>query len=102
MTKKRRRFQPKEKVAILKRHLMNGEKVSDICDDIRIAPVLFYRWQKEFFDHGFKAFERDTTKHIKRVEDRMSTLQGELTQKNAVISELVQSYIAEKKRNGAT
>ena len=71
-------FQPVEKVAILKRHLMNDEKASDICDDIQIAPVLFYRCQKEFFEHGFKAFERDTTKHIKRVEHRISMLEGEL------------------------
>jgi transposase-like protein len=41
---KRRRFDDEEKVSILKRHLLKKEEVSDICEEIGIAPNQFYRW----------------------------------------------------------
>ena len=56
---KRRHFSPTDKVAILKRHLLEGMPVSDLCDEFGIAPNLFYRWQKEFFENGHPAFEND-------------------------------------------
>ena len=36
---------------MVKRHVLGGESVSAICEDLGIAPNLFYRWQKELFDH---------------------------------------------------
>ena len=41
----------------VKRHVVGVEAVSAICEDLGIAPNLFYRWQKELFDHGSAAFE---------------------------------------------
>ena len=102
MTRKRRRFTGEEKVALLKRHLIKKEKISDLCDEYDIQPVLFYRWQKEFFENGYKAFENPTANPIKKAESHISSLKQELEKRNSVISELVTSYIAEKKRNGAT
>ena len=34
---------PQEKIAALKRHLLEGVSVSTICDELGIAPTLFYR-----------------------------------------------------------
>ena len=51
-TSTRRHFTPQEKVCILKRHLLEDTPVSDLCDEFGIAPNLFYRWQKEFFENG--------------------------------------------------
>ena len=48
----RRHFTPKEKVAILKRHLVDQVPVSDLCDELNLQPRLFYRWQQEFFEKG--------------------------------------------------
>lgn len=53
----RRQFSSEEKAEAVKRHLVGGEAVSAICEDLGIAPNLFYRWQKELFDHGAAAFE---------------------------------------------
>ena len=52
----RRHFSPEEKVAVLRRHLLEKVPVSDLCDQLSIAPTLFYRWQKEFFENGHLAF----------------------------------------------
>jgi transposase len=67
MTKQRRHFSGPEKVAALKRHLVEKVPVSDLCDELGIAPNLFYRWQKEFFDNGHTAF--DNGLKAKTVED---------------------------------
>ena len=65
----RRKFTGKEKVAILKQHLLEGKAVSDVCDAQGLNPTQFYRWQKEFFENGAAAFER-TDKRTVQAEDR--------------------------------
>jgi transposase len=46
---------PEEKVAILRRHLVEGVPIADLCDDLGVQPTVFYRWQKEFFENGAAA-----------------------------------------------
>jgi transposase-like protein len=46
--KQRRKFSGEEKVTILKRHLLNKDAVSDICDELSISPNQFYRWSRCF------------------------------------------------------
>lgn len=48
MSNTRRTFTPAEKVAILRRHLLEKVAVSDLCDELGLNPNVFYRWQKEF------------------------------------------------------
>ena len=50
MRKERRHFTPEEKVAILRRHLVDKVPVSELCEELR--PTVFYRWQKELFENG--------------------------------------------------
>ena len=38
----RRRFTTEQKVAMLRRHLVDKVPVSDLCDEYRIQPSLFY------------------------------------------------------------
>jgi transposase len=53
----RRHFTSQEKVAILKRHLLEKVPISDLCDELGIAPKPLLRWQKESFDNGHVAFD---------------------------------------------
>ena len=103
MNKPRRHFSGPEKVAILKRHLLEKTPVSDLCDEVGIAPNLFYRWQKEFFDNGPAAFEQ-TGKRRKAVEDvkdrKITALEAKLRQKNEVLAEVMQEYVQLKKELG--
>ena len=59
MNKTRRHFSSPERVAILKRHLVEKTRVSDLCDELGIGPSQFDHWQKEFFENGHAAFENN-------------------------------------------
>jgi transposase-like protein len=45
MKKQRKHYTPEEKVAILRRHLVEGVPISDLCDESGLQPAVFYRWQ---------------------------------------------------------
>jgi transposase-like protein len=46
MKKQRKHYPPEEKVAILRRHLLDKEPISNLCDELRLKPTVFYRWQR--------------------------------------------------------
>jgi transposase len=100
MTQQRRRFSAQEKVAILRRHLVEKVPVSDLCDEFHLAPNLFYRWQKEFFENGAAAFEHDNGTELRHLKDRVETLQTKLAHKDEVIAEIMESHVALKKTLG--
>ena len=58
MKKQRKHYAPEEKVAILRRHFLEKEPISKLCDEVGLHPTVFYRWQKEFFENGAAAFEQ--------------------------------------------
>ena len=47
MKKARKNYTPEEKVAILRKHLIEKETVSEICDRLDLQPTVLYRWLKE-------------------------------------------------------
>ena len=57
MKKERKHYAAEEKVAILRRHLLDKVPVSDLCEEVGLRPTVFYRWQKEFFENGAAAFQ---------------------------------------------
>ena len=102
--KQRRQFSGEEKVTILKRHLLNKEAVSDICDELSISPNQFYRWQKEFFDNGSVAFEK-RSRHsenikLRKLTDKVEKLESKLFYKDQVIAEITEDYVKLKKNFG--
>ena len=98
----RRHFMPHEKVAIVKRHLLEGVPVSNLCDEFDINPTLFYQWQRQLFENAHLAFENG--RKSKAVEDakdhKIGQLEAKLTRKNEVMAELMEALTEEKKRNG--
>ena len=102
MTKTRRKFSPQEKVAILRRHLLEKVPISELCDEHHLAPNLFYRWQKEFFENGAAAFERDNDSEVQHLRERNEALQSKLAHKDEVIAEIMESHVELKKKLGLT
>ena len=102
MNSERRHLMPQDKIAALKRHLLEGIPVSTLCDQLGIAPTLFYRWQKELFENGHTLFENG--RKAKAVEDanqaRIQQLEAKLVRKNEVMAELMEALTEEKKRHG--
>lgn len=101
--RQRRHFADPDKVAILKRHLVEKVPVSDLCDEFDIYPNQFYDWLKKFFENGHRAFAGD--RKAKAVEDahkaKIEQLEAKLTRKNEVMAELMEALTEEKKRLGA-
>lgn len=100
MAKRRRNFKAEQKVAILKEHLVEGKPLSDLCDTYNLHPTVFYRWQKEFFEKGALAFEKKNGGRTKKLEQKIARLEKKLTQKNEVLSELMEEHVALKKTLG--
>jgi len=99
MNKPRRHFSATEKVAILKRHLLDKVPISDLCDELQLYPNQVYSWLKEFFENGHAAF--DNGRKTKAVEDgkdrKIEQLEAKLTRKNEVMAELMEAHTELKK-----
>ena len=52
MTQKRKRLSGPEKIAIVKRYLVERVPISDLCDEHELQPSQAYRWQAAIFEHG--------------------------------------------------
>ena len=102
MSKQRRHFAGTEKVAILKRHLIDKVPISYLCDELHIYPNQLYGWLKEFFENGHAAF--DNGRKPKAVEDakerKIQQLEAKLTRKNEVMAELMEAHTELKKSLG--
>ena len=96
---------PKQKIAILREHLIEKVPVSEICDKHGVSVVNFYNWQKQLFENGAIAFERKTNSaNAKRQDDanaaKIEKMEAKLQQKNEVIAELLQEHVKLKKGIG--
>lgn len=100
MKKERRQFTAQDKVAILKRHLVDRRPVSDLCDEFQIQPAQFYLWQKQFFENGAAAFSKPGRQKRDPQAERIAALEQKLVQKNEVVAELLQEHVQLKKELG--
>ena len=100
MPRTRRHFSPQDKVRILKRHLVENEPVSAICDSEQISPTLFYQWQKMFFENGAAAFAREDQRAQQRQAEEVAKLRSRLQQKDEVIAQIAEEHIQLKKELG--
>src|SRR6266851_1300604 len=103
MSEQPRRHVPvPEKVAALKRHLLEGTPVSQLCDELGIKPTVFYSWQKLLFENAHLAFEN--VRKSKVVEDgkdkKIEHLEAKLQRKNEVMAELMEAHTLLKKELG--
>jgi transposase-like protein len=98
----RRHFSGADKVAILKRHLVEKVPVSNLCDEHKLQPSQFYTWLREFFENGHAAF--DNGRKSRAVDDakdrKIQQLEAKLTRKNEVLSELMEEHTLLKKELG--
>ena len=100
MKKPRKHYTPEEKVAILRRHLLEQEAVSKLCDELGLKPTVFYRWQKEFFENGAVAFQPKGRSDHQAEKDRIEYLEKKIQRKDEVLAELMAEHVALKKELG--
>ena len=77
MRKKRGYYTADEKVNILRKHL---EKVpiSNICDQYKLQPMVFYRWQRQFFEQGARTFDGVINRNDLSQEEKILNLEQKL------------------------
>ena len=100
MKKSRKHYTPEEKVAVLRRHLLEKEPISKLCDELGLQPTIFYRWQKEFFENGAAAFEQKAPPNHSADQERIAYLEKKIQTKDEVLAELMAAHVALKKTLG--
>src|ERR1700687_3065337 len=100
MRRGRERYTAEEKVAILRRHLLDKVPVSDLCDELGLQPTVFYRWQKELFENGAAAFQGKGRSDQQAEMERIDFLEKKIQRKDEVLAELMGEYVALKKELG--
>ena len=100
-SQKRRHLNADQKVAILKRYLVEKSPISDLCDEYGVQPSQVYQWQKVLFENGAAAFERSGRRAEDAKDRKLAALETKVQQKNEVIAELMQEHVQLKKATGA-
>lgn len=106
---KKRSWDAKEKLRIVKLHLIEGKAVSEICEEYDIAPSVYYKWQSTLFENGADALERKPSgrakqnqqqKELSGLRSELEKTQKKLADKHEVLSELMSEHVRLKKTIG--
>ena len=86
VARERRHFTAEQKLSILRKHLLEGAAIADVCDQQGLTPGLFYRWQKELFENGAAVLQvkRRPTRE-KHLERQLQALEKKLAHKDEVV-----------------
>jgi transposase-like protein len=101
--KTRRHFTTNQKVAILRRHLVDKVPVSEVCAENDLQPSVFYDWQRVMLENLGSALQpatATTTSREKELERENEALRAKLAKKDSVIAEISEEYVTLKKELG--
>lgn len=98
----RQRYTAAQKSKILKRHLVEGEALSELCEEFDISPTTFYNWQKKLFENAPSALEakKPGRNPLKKKEEQIKQLEAKLAHKDEVLAEAVEAMMLAKKLSG--
>jgi transposase len=98
--KTRKAYTAEEKVAILRRPLLDHVPISDRCDEYGLHPTVFYRWQRQFCENGAAALASSSPAVTAALAAQIAALEARLGRKHEVLSELMEDYVRLKKELG--
>ncbi len=100
----RRSFSTEQKVAILRRHLVDKVPVSDLCHEYKLQPSVLYGWLSNVFDNLPAALEARgksaPPQREKQLAAKVEQLEAKLAKKDSVIAEISEEYVLLKKELG--
>ena len=105
-TRTRRQFTIEQKAAILQRHLVDKVPVSDLCDELKLQPSVFYLWLRQVHENLAAALGPRTpvttgpSKREKELATKIAFLEGRIAKKDGVIAEISAEYVQLKKELG--
>ncbi len=100
--RQRRHFTAEQKADILRRHLVDKVPVSDICNELKLQPTVFYDWLRTLMAQAAKALEPQSRgpSPEKKQEQRIAELEEKLARKDGVIAEVTEEMVKLKKELG--
>lgn len=98
--KQRKHFDNKQKAQSVKRHFAEDVAISVICDELGIRVSQFYQWQRQLFEGGEHAFDRNEGYQEKVLRNQIESLEKKLAQKDTVLVELLEEHVRLKKSLG--
>ena len=101
----RRHHSPEDKGKALRRHHVDKVAVSDICDEMKIQPSLFYHWQRSLFENADTVFAgAQSRKHLstreEKLEAEVAALKEKLGRRDEVIAGISEEFVNAKKAIG--
>ena len=101
----RRHYTTEQKVAILKRHMVDKVPVSDLCNELGLQPSVFYQWQRQVFENLAGALASPTpatgpSKREKELASQVAQLTARVAKKDEVIAEISEEFVKVKKELG--
>jgi len=106
-TAKRRKYPTEQKVAILRRHLVDKVPISQLCEEYKLQPSVLFQWQKAVFNNLGAALEAPgqeeeaaRQREKRELNAKIEHLQSRLVKKDSVIAEISAEYVQLKKELG--
>jgi len=99
----RRRHTSEQKAEALRRHHLQKQEVSTVCEDLKLNPSLFYTWQRALFANAGAALEAPAggrSSRERELERENEALKAKLAKKDAIIAEISAEYVDLKKELG--
>jgi transposase len=84
LKRERRHWSAEDKTKLLRRHLIEKVPVSRICEEARLAPSLFHRWQEQLFLNAALALEGKRSPERSQEQQRIEKLEQKIRQKDEV------------------
>jgi transposase len=105
MARQRRNHPADLKATALKKHYVDKRPVSEICEELKIQPSLFYHWQRQLFENADRALGGNgkasaSSQREKQLEARVAALEAKLARKDEVIAEISEEHVRLKKTVG--
>jgi transposase len=100
VSQERRHWSSEDKIKLLRRHLIEKVPISKICEEARLAPSLFHRWQELLFGNAALALEGSRRAERGQDQQRIEKLEQRIRRKDEVLAELMAEHISLKKELG--
>lgn len=98
MEKRYKKIGGEEKAKALKKHLVEHIPVSTVCDELGVAPSVFYTWQAKLFKGACELLGRNRkTEGDSLSERKIKALEERLRNRDATMAELMTEHLALKK-----
>jgi transposase-like protein len=100
----RRNFTSEQKAEALRRHLVEGVPISQICNEMSLQPSVFHQWHRQAMANLAAAVSGPPQigpgKREKELSVKVSRLEQRLAKKDAVIAEISEEYVKLKNELG--